>query len=78
MSGVINDVKVFKRILIRNRRTRPTKGMKKVKTTLITDLTVAGICDGFVYKQLEGKRVVRVGREAHHPAGVPAQLHLCG
>src|ERR1700730_2151551 len=26
-----------------------------VKTTLITDITVAGICAGFVYNQLEGK-----------------------
>ncbi|MGA0542975.1 DUF262 domain-containing protein [Neotabrizicola sp. VNH66] len=26
-----------------------------MKTTLITDLTVADICDGFVYNQLEGK-----------------------
>ena len=26
-----------------------------MKTTLRTDITVAGICDGFVYNQLEGK-----------------------
>jgi hypothetical protein len=29
MSGVINDVKVFKRILVRHRRARPAKGKKK-------------------------------------------------
>ncbi|SBT04594.1 conserved hypothetical protein [Candidatus Propionivibrio aalborgensis] len=28
---------------------------EKVKTTLKTDITVADICDGFVYNQLEGK-----------------------
>ena len=48
-----------------------------MKTTLRTDITVADICDGFVYNQLEGKGSVRAGWKAHHSAGVPAQLHLC-
>ena len=26
-----------------------------MKTTLITDITVADICDGFIYNELEGK-----------------------
>jgi len=32
-----------------------------VKTTLRTDITVAGICDGFVYNQLEGKGLFGLG-----------------
>lgn len=32
-----------------------------MKTTLITDITVAGICDGFVYNQLEGKGLFGLG-----------------
>jgi len=32
-----------------------------VKTTLRTDITVAGICDGFVYNQLEGKGLYGLG-----------------
>jgi len=32
-----------------------------VKTTLRTDLTVASICDGFVYNQLEGKGLFGLG-----------------
>src|SRR5206468_912929 len=31
------------------------QGKQVVKTTLKTDLTVADICDGFTYNQLEGK-----------------------
>jgi len=31
------------------------KGEKDVKTTLRTDITVASICDGFVFNQFEGK-----------------------
>jgi hypothetical protein len=32
-----------------------------VKTTLITNITVAGICEGFVYNQLEGKGLYGLG-----------------
>lgn len=32
-----------------------------MKTTLITDITVAKICDGFVYNQLEGKGLFGLG-----------------
>jgi len=32
-----------------------------VKTTLRTDLTVADICDGFIYNQLEGKGLFGLG-----------------
>jgi len=32
-----------------------------VKTTLRTDITVAGICEGFVYNQLEGKGLYGLG-----------------
>lgn len=32
-----------------------------MKTTLRTDITVAGICDGFVYNQLEGKGLFGLG-----------------
>jgi uncharacterized protein with ParB-like and HNH nuclease domain len=32
-----------------------------VKTTLRTDITVADICDGFVYNQLEGKGLFGLG-----------------
>ncbi len=32
-----------------------------MKTTLRTDLTVADICDGFVYNQLEGKGLFGLG-----------------
>ena len=32
-----------------------------MKTTLRTDITVAGICDGFVYNQLEGKGLYGLG-----------------
>ena len=34
---------------------------EKVKTTLRTDITVADICDGFVYNQLEGKGLFGLG-----------------
>ena len=37
------------------------KGDEKVKTTLRTDITVAGICAGFVYNQLEGKGLFGLG-----------------
>jgi hypothetical protein len=60
MSGVINDAKVYKRVLIRHRRPQPAK-KEKVKTTLRTDITVADICDGFVYNQLEGKGLFGLG-----------------
>ncbi len=32
-----------------------------MKTTLRTDITVADICDGFVYNQLEGKGLFGLG-----------------
>ena len=32
-----------------------------MKTTLRTDLTVADICNGFVYNQLEGKGLFGLG-----------------
>ncbi len=32
-----------------------------MKTTLRTDITVAAICDGFVYNQLEGKGLFGLG-----------------
>jgi len=32
-----------------------------MKTTLRTDLTVANICDGFVYNELEGKGLYGLG-----------------
>ncbi|MCJ7547379.1 MAG: HNH endonuclease, partial [Deltaproteobacteria bacterium] len=32
-----------------------------MKTTLRTDITVAGICEGFVYNQLEGKGLYGLG-----------------
>src|SRR5688500_4436667 len=34
-----------------------------MKTTLKTDITVADICDGFVYNQLEGKGLFGLGRK---------------
>ena len=49
-----------------------------MNTTLRTNITVADVCDGFVYQQFGGKGAVRVGRNAHHSARVPAELHLCG
>jgi hypothetical protein len=55
------DANVFKRILIRHRRTQPAGGDQKVKTTLRTDITVADICDGFVYNQFEGKGLFGLG-----------------
>jgi hypothetical protein len=32
-----------------------------MKTTLRTDITVADICDGFVYNELEGNGLFRLG-----------------
>ena len=32
-----------------------TKDKPTMTTTLLTDLTVADICDGFIYNELEGK-----------------------
>jgi hypothetical protein len=34
---------------------------QKVNTTLRTDITVADICDGFVYNELEGKGLFGLG-----------------
>jgi hypothetical protein len=34
-----------------------------MKTTLRTDITVADICNGFVYNQLEGKGLFGLGRK---------------
>ena len=41
--------------------TRSRKRDEKVNTTLRTDITVADICDGFVYNQLEGKGLFGLG-----------------
>jgi hypothetical protein len=38
-----------------------SKGKEEVKTTLRTDVTVAKICDGFVYNQLEGRGLFGLG-----------------
>ncbi len=59
---VIDDVARFiKRILIRHAARPARKRDEKVKTTLRTDITVADICDGFVYNQLEGKGLFGLG-----------------
>ena len=44
--------------------------------TELKHYTVGEIVEGFVYNELEGKGLFRSGRQAGHPARVPAQLHL--
>ena len=43
-----------------------------MNTTLRTDITVADICDGFVYNQLEGKGLYEaVPQDCRHLVSLP-------
>lgn len=47
-----------------------------MKTELRTDITIAQLCKGFHYSELEGKELYGMDGTAYHSAGIPAQLHL--
>ena len=48
-----------------------------MKTELRTDITIAQLCKGFHYSELEGKELYGMDGTAYHSAGIPAQLPLC-